>query len=143
MRVLLLGDTHGNAYWFKQACRKAQFLGCEVILQLGDFGYWEHIDDDDFLGKCSKYLEKYERYCVWLDGNHENHPLLWEKYGPPDIKYATTQEIASSTLEELNSGLNYDPGQPKDWWKIREHLYYLPRGARWTWPGKEIGRAHV
>ncbi len=41
-RVLLAGDTHGNGRWVGHLCKLARRHGCEVILQLGDFGFWPH-----------------------------------------------------------------------------------------------------
>lgn len=43
MRVLFAGDTHGNVpfcrYLAKQAAR---LVGADRVLQVGDFGFWEH-----------------------------------------------------------------------------------------------------
>jgi len=49
---------------------------------------------------------------LFLDGNHENHPLLWEKYAD-------------------------SPKTPEGFWQIRDHLYYAPRGLTWNWGAKK------
>lgn len=112
MRILLLGDVHGNESWFNRACIEAVKQGCDLILQLGDFGYWEHhASGVRYLSSVEKSLAKYQLTCYWIDGNHENHTLLREKY--------------------VNEGNRTSEG----FYRIRENLYYIPRGARWTWDG--------
>ena len=79
-----------------------------MILQLGDFGYWEHTE------KGARWLEAADAMLaeagvdvLFVDGNHENHPMLWERYaaGPDGLA------------------------------AVREHIAYAGRGARWTWHG--------
>lgn len=116
-RALLLGDTHGDVAWFKQACARARVRGCEVILQLGDFGFWEHLPDDTWLDDCARHLERTERACIWIDGNHENHQLLRQRYGPGGERHELTED-----------GL----------WVIRPGLYHAPRGHLWTMGGRSF-----
>lgn len=57
-RVLLAGDTHGQAGWIKWLCKRAVSNDCEVILQLGDFGFWEHKPHGRvFLDDVARHLE--------------------------------------------------------------------------------------
>ena len=42
-RVLVAGDTHGNAKWCAFLGVAAQHWDCPVVLQLGDFGYWGEV----------------------------------------------------------------------------------------------------
>lgn len=112
-RILLLGDVHGDPYWFGHACHVAQRLNCHTILQLGDFGYWEHAPPGgEFLDRCAEHLQETDRTCIWVDGNHENHTVLRETYGPGGFFH-----------QIIDSGF----------WRIRERLSYAPRGHRWTW----------
>lgn len=113
MKVLLLGDVHGDAQWFSLACSVAKTLDCPMILQLGDFGYWEHVDRGrEFLDACSESLEHHGLVCWWVDGNHENHEVLRLNYGPGGGRHNPTET---------------------GFWKIRNRLAYAPRGHRWTW----------
>lgn len=108
MKVLLVGDTHGNDRFFAAACREAKEMECEGLIQLGDFGYWEHYPQGKgFLKWVARQLKENDLWCWWLDGNHENHPLLWSTYG-------------------------YDVTQMS---KIRPRLYYMPRGYRFELDG--------
>lgn len=108
IRVLLVGDVHGNDRFFARVCAKAREMDCEGLIQLGDFGYWEHYPQGEgFLKWCQRQLREKDLWCHWLDGNHENHPKLWETYG-----YDVTQ------LSEVRPG-----------------LYYMPRGYRFELDG--------
>lgn len=113
MRLLLVGDTHGNDRFFAQMCKLAVERQCDRIIQLGDFGYWEHYTEGKrYLKWCERQLAEKNLTCYWLDGNHENHPLLWGTYGP--------------------GGPQHRPDRD-GFWRIREGLYYMPRGHRWVW----------
>ncbi len=122
MKVLVLGDVHGNEKFFARACRVAVREGCDTILQVGDFGYWEHYPHGSrFLAVAQFELESRGLKCIWICGNHENHPLLWEKYGlydgedPDEVK---REGVSRGGLLE-----------------IRPNLFYAPRGYRWEWEG--------
>jgi hypothetical protein len=110
-RVLLLGDTHGDASYVAAACQKARQLACPVILQLGDFGYWTHTRDGRaFLEVCSQLLTD-DLELLWLDGNHENHDMLSRAYD--------------------------DAGWP-DAIAVSQRVWHLRRGTRWTWHGNQF-----
>ena len=48
MRILLVGDTHGNRQWLRNVVlTRAEREGVEAVFQLGDFGYWQK--DSDFV----------------------------------------------------------------------------------------------
>lgn len=134
MKILVLGDVHGNEKFFARACRVAAREGCDHILQVGDFGYWEHYSHGArFLAVAEFELQDKGLTCYWIDGNHENHPLLWEKYGP----------TPSAAMDEDDSILyGTSQGEPVE---VRPHLFYLPRGFRWSWAGTSFlacGGAH-
>jgi len=80
MKILLLGDTHGNVEAIERAFRHAKKYDAERILQLGDFGFgWKsrQIEGgqivDDFSYTVSNFTDHYGIEIDWLDGNHENH----------------------------------------------------------------------
>ncbi len=112
-KILLVGDTHGNDNFFGLACSTAAEYGCDKLFQVGDFGYWAHYKAGvDFLDACEAHLRDNNLKGYWLDGNHENHPLLRELYGP--------------------GGVDHNPDF-QGFWKIRHNILYAPRGLRWEW----------
>lgn len=111
-KVLLAGDIHGDTVWARRVVAVAKNLGCSRILQVGDFGYWEHHGSGvDYLYKLSHALVKNSIGLYFIDGNHENHTMLRADYGP--------------------GGEKHEPRGP--FWKIRDGIHYVPRGSRWTW----------
>lgn len=108
MKILVAGDTHGDAHWWSRLVKYATKHHCKTLVQLGDFGYWEHTED----GRA--FLRSVSRQCVaagivayFIDGNHENHPLLWEQY----------------------------PANADGFCEVRPNLFYIPRGHTWEWDG--------
>ena len=103
MRVLLVGDTHANITWLTRAVIPiARREHADLILQLGDFGWWPGNDAGD------AFIEAARRSpgpLWWIDGNHEHHDDL-----------ARRRQVA---------GL--DRGAPLP---LGGNLTYLPRGAR-------------
>lgn len=111
MRVVFLGDTHGNAHYIAQFYEFAQQLDIHAVVQVGDFGFWENGRNNSgshFLDSVSKIASEYQVPFFWIDGNHENFDTLYEHY-------------------------------VKDDWdnfiEIRRNLFYIPRGMTWTWGG--------
>jgi len=39
-KILICGDFHGDSYVTKQSIEAAARLGCDRIVQVGDFGWW-------------------------------------------------------------------------------------------------------
>lgn len=80
-KILTVGDIHGNWFWVtKTVLPVAQKLGANMILQVGDFGYWEHTKEGiAYLDTFNQALRKFGMWCVFVDGNHENFNLLLEK----------------------------------------------------------------
>lgn len=74
MRVLLVGDTHGNVAWLERVVfAAAEQHDADVIFQVGDFGWWPRVRANDaFL-----YTARNARVPLWfIDGNHEDHDRL-------------------------------------------------------------------
>lgn len=109
MDLMLAGDVHGDLnHWqvLTGACRR---FGVNRIFQLGDFGYFDHLGSHrGNMDKISKIAARNDVHIYWLDGNHDNHPLLWDLY-----------------QEEDDEGFIV----------VRDNIRYSPRGHHWTWEG--------
>lgn len=107
MKIFMLGDLHGDAGWVKFAYRHAVQFECDVIMQLGDFGYWEHQPGGaEYLDFCQMKAEETGIDFWWIDGNHENFDWLYDY--PLD-----------------NHGRR----------PIRPNVIHVPRGHTWEWDG--------
>ncbi len=107
-RVQLLGDVHGDTRAAIDAIRCAARDRCDAIVQVGDFGYWEHTSAGRrYLDTLNTLLKAQDRHLFWLDGNHENHALLATEHG------ASRGRVTS----------------------VRSNVHHLGRGARWVWGG--------
>jgi len=112
--IIVAGDWHGNISWASSVLREAQAEDIDTIVQVGDFGYWEHTPDGVYyLDKLSENAVLRGVRVVWVDGNHENHTMLREKY---------------ADAEKSDEGF----------WKIRENMWYTPRANVWEWYGQRI-----
>lgn len=102
MRALLVGDTHGNSRWWESfVVPAATSAAADVIVQLGDFGYW---GDTQFV----RTVAACDIPVYFVDGNHENHPLLREALSGTDLGGAV---------------------------RLSGSLHYLPRGSVTEWEG--------
>src|SRR5690606_29429240 len=107
MRVLYAGDTHGNYVHIDYLYNQAKEFDVDIIFQLGDFGYWEHKQKGvSVVTHVESKTQTYGIPLYFLDGNHENHPLLWKTY-----------------QTENEEGFIV----------VRDGLFYSPRGHRWIW----------
>jgi predicted phosphodiesterase len=113
-KIMVAGDWHGNIAWASNLLRNAaaDLPDVNVVLQCGDFGYWEHTKDGQY------YLEKLNenagirgKKIVWLDGNHENHDALGAYYTD-------------------------HPKTDEGFIQMRENIFYSPRANKWEWDGK-------
>lgn len=111
MRMLIAGDWHGSLHHAEWCMKRAQEYGITCIVQLGDFGYWEHQDDGKFLNQLSSLAKNYGVTVYWIDGNHENHVLLRSTYCVPE----RTDE--------------------NGFVQMRDRIFYIPRGTVWEWAG--------
>jgi hypothetical protein len=108
-RVTIFGDWHGNTAWAIHALTAAKDRGINVALHVGDFGIWPGRRGSAYTLDVAATLAELDMHLFFIDGNHEDF----------------TQLLGTPTDEE--TGLV----------KLRERLYYLPRGSRWTWHGRE------
>jgi predicted phosphodiesterase len=125
VRVLVLGDTHGDVRWCVEVTRLAGELGVERILQVGDFGYWPGIMVE-LVGGFRRSLADCLLYDIasacetsgvaeWIviDGNHDDHGAL--------------QAVVRR--------------QPDDqgMFRLGRHVRYSPRGNSFTLAGVSFG----
>ena len=72
--VGITGDMHGDLYFFQTY--KAKRKGITHLIVCGDFGYiWRGGMKED---RQLNYFNKIGVKVLFVDGNHENHPLLNE-----------------------------------------------------------------
>lgn len=109
-RILIAGDLHGDTNRGASIIAAAKRENCESIIILGDFGYWEHdFEGVKSLRNLNKIAMRNNMIINFLDGNHDNHPLLWEKY-------CNTKSVKN----EFN------------FFKVKENIFYIPRGNSWV-----------
>lgn len=111
-KVLVLGDTHGNVNWATKAVRTAHRLGAKTIVQVGDFGLWDHKEDGvKFLDTLNQTLRHHGVKMRVVGGNHEN----WDRWDW------------------------YVENNPKDYHGfsfLRSHIRIAPKVHSWVWNGK-------
>ncbi len=108
-RIALVGDTHANAPWTGRVIAALAAHGIDMVVQLGDFGWWPHIE---FARKISHAARFAGITVCFIDGNHEHHDHL-----------------------RFHSDLRNRGGNPTDPVEMYQSLWYLPRGCSWQWHG--------
>jgi hypothetical protein len=90
--------------------QKANRLGINTILQLGDFGIWH--DARSYLDTLEKIAKRAELTIYFIGGNHEDYDEIarW-KFGPDRDGFVS----------------------------MLPHVRWIPRGHRWTWTGIRFG----
>lgn len=79
MMIFVSGDTHGNFRRFstKRFPQQKQMTRNDYVIILGDFGgVWNDSKEERY---WLDWLESKSFTTLWIDGNHENFPLL-EQY---------------------------------------------------------------
>jgi Icc-related predicted phosphoesterase len=67
VRILFVGDTHGDSeWWYRSVQVYAETCDAEVIVQVGDFGWWPN-------SPFVEVVRATEIPVLFLDGNHEHH----------------------------------------------------------------------
>lgn len=108
-RVCFAGDWHCNANFAAGRVMSAAAHGAEVLVQVGDFGFWPGPEGAAYVQALDKVARRSRLPILWIDGNHEAHTLI-------------------SDLEQVE-GLG----------KVSERIWHLPRGLRWQWGGLRWG----
>lgn len=107
MRILAVGDTHGNAKFWQHIFSAMSYLEYDVVVQVGDFGYWTHVPGgEEYLDFLELHCEQKNINLFWVDGNHENFDDLY-------------------SLPIQDDGFRH----------VRPHIFHIPRGHTWEWDG--------
>lgn len=74
MKVLVVGDTHGDAKFVASVNKLAKVRGCRYVVQLGDFNL---NFNKGVLASIRAWLNADERRrWLWVDGNHDDHDYI-------------------------------------------------------------------
>jgi len=115
--VLFLGDSGGSTGFVFNAINAARQYDCQAILQLGDFGIWDHIEAGvHFLEDVNYALSEANMPLIFCDGNHENFDSLY-------------------SIPVSDDGFR----------RVRPNILHAPRGHIWEWSGisfMAMGGAH-
>jgi Icc-related predicted phosphoesterase len=108
MRILFVGDLHANTNNLLLGLEKAKEEKCELIIQVGDFGFFPRLEEyKDYFSVMQSEIPFW-----FIDGNHEDHEILGSWHDATEIISVNT--IGEKTnLEILNRTKNF---------------YYVPRG---------------
>jgi predicted phosphodiesterase len=74
-----IGDVHGDTSALANTYYRAVSMeGCDAVIQVGDMGWYENI---------IPYFERiqFTTPIYWVDGNHEQHPLLVNLTGVTEL----------------------------------------------------------
>lgn len=113
--IMFLGDCHGDRGFTRGAIKWAAENGVDVIVQVGDFGFWPRVNNGTrFLHDVGKQSAESDVPFFWLDGNHEDHTVL---------------ATVAARLKPGEFSVPYG----------KYPLHYLPRGTTWEWDGVRFG----
>jgi hypothetical protein len=114
--IAAMGDSHGHTHAVVRGIQAGAELlpttGPRVFLHFGDFGFYPLAYYIRYLRAVSGALAAAGAVMWVIDGNHEDHNLL--------------AGVAASA-EDRGHGPPY---------MVASHIYWLPRGYRWTWAGR-------
>ncbi len=114
MRIFVAGGTHGNLdFWRSHLLPAASKYNADLIMQVGDFGLWEHEPEGvDFLDGLSQAAEEHALQVYALHGNHDNWSHAMDRYG---------NDLTGNGFVRL-----------------RNQIFYIPQGHVWYWGGKRM-----
>lgn len=109
MRLLIIGDTHGNTDWVRYYVYPvAIVMDVDAIIQLGDFGAWEHTSGGlDFMNDVGHAAYEAGKPLYWLHGNHDKHSQTLRQYKPDKRGFRPCRDL----------------------------VFYIPQGHAWQWEG--------
>jgi predicted phosphodiesterase len=128
---MFLGDTHGNIGWMKNVIIPvAVSERVDLILQLGDWGFWWPGDDKD--ERLNEMLAAHDIPMWFIDGNHDNHARLRAqsryqlrshlRYLPRGERF----ELDGVSFLALGGAYSIDKAyriEGKSWWREEEITY--------------------
>lgn len=80
MKTMVIGDVHGNSWFFETTLGVAEDNECEAIVQVGDFGlWWPTGRGREFMRTVSLLTNEAQIPYYILDGNHENHGAIGDR----------------------------------------------------------------
>lgn len=114
--VMLLGDTHGDRGFTRNAIRWAAANDVDRIVQVGDFGFWPRTNNGQkFLHDVGKLSVELHVPFYFIDGNHEDHLYL-------------------NTLRGRYQAAGPHTGLVDGFIPFGKYpIVYIDRGTRWEW----------
>lgn len=114
MRIFIAGDTHGNtSFWQQYLLPTASLHNADTIVQVGDFGFWEHEKTGEtYLDDVNDSADEYGLTLHVLHGNHDNWRFVLERYG--------------------------EDRDEEGFVACRSRIRYIPQGHIWTWSGQRM-----
>lgn len=117
MRLMIVGDTHGNTPSAVTTIKRAAKHGVKKIVVVGDFGLWDHFEEGvRFLDALNEQLRRDGTKLYAIGGNHENW-LRWNWY------------------------VENNPKTDEGFAFLRSHIYLVPKTLHWTWDNKVFAAA--
>lgn len=115
MRIMLIGDTHGDFDSIKRKIGFARKYAKDVtrFVVLGDFGLWWGFDGLNYIEDIQNYATKHRVQVFALPGNHENY-------------------------EWWNAAVDYAPAYSHGWAYLRTNVLLSPRVHEFKWAGKQF-----
>lgn len=113
MKVLAMGDPHGDYANVRPKIFQAAEAGIQHIVVCGDFGLWTHeYEGHRFLDKINRAADLAELSIYVIAGNHENHDH-WQWY-----------------LDNMP--------RSRGWAYVRDRILIAPKAHKWEWAGKQF-----
>jgi predicted phosphodiesterase len=103
-RIVFAGDWHGYLGQAMRTVQAAHKDGIKTIIHVGDFGIWSGKEGMKYLFRLNKMLEEFDMTLYFVDGNHEDFPLLYE-------------------YRIMKDGTR----------RVRPRIFHLPRGLVFEW----------
>lgn len=127
MRILFLGDVHGNAEYIRSLKDYISEQEIDRIIQVGDLGIlWDTTDPD----KCevAQAIHELDTEFWFIDGNHDNHHNIrgMDQQITDLIRYiprGSVEEIDGLKFGFLGGAYSIDKKwrtKDVDWWDIEE-----------------------
>lgn len=88
MRIGFIGDTHGRWDDLYRAMGRLLEEGAEMLIQVGDFGWWP---SDQKIDAGNIDALELDHPVYWIDGNHEHFEFLkdsveWDRKEPQEVR---------------------------------------------------------
>jgi len=116
MKILIMGDPHGNTRSIAPKITMARVLGIQKVLVCGDFGLWTHkFAGVQYLDEIQRMAEDAQLTVYAIGGNHEN----WDHW-----------EWAVDNMPTSHG-----------WAMIRSRVAIAPKVHTWRWNGKKFAAA--